>query len=115
MWSGNVRTESYFHAKIGMAIKRLYAVASQMHDEGVPATTAELLFIADGTLRGSIRADVAATNQALQNREWKAATVLGGATIEPSCVGGSARLHPLPPKSPLLYRPSAPSSSRHRA
>jgi hypothetical protein len=51
-------------------------------DEHPPAPTAELLFIKDGGLRENIRRDIGATNRALNNVEWKAATVLAGATIE---------------------------------
>jgi hypothetical protein len=46
-----------------------------------PAAT-ELLFIADTALRENIRRDVGAVQRALSNAEWKAATVLAGATIE---------------------------------
>jgi hypothetical protein len=47
-----------------------------------PATTAGLSFIADAALRDNIRSDIAAADRALQNFEWKAATVLAGAVIE---------------------------------
>jgi hypothetical protein len=51
-------------------------------DEFPASSTTELLFIADPDLRESIRRDVGAVNMALHNAEWKAATVLAGATIE---------------------------------
>jgi hypothetical protein len=41
-----------------------------------------LLFIKDDVERESIRNDVGATYRALNNNEWKAATILGGAAIE---------------------------------
>jgi hypothetical protein len=41
-----------------------------------------LSFIQHSDLRESIRNDVGAANRALLNCEWKAATVLAGATIE---------------------------------
>jgi hypothetical protein len=40
------------------------------------------LFIKDDALRESIRQDLGAAARALINSEWKAATVLAGATIE---------------------------------
>jgi hypothetical protein len=51
-------------------------------DEFPPAATTELLFINDPALRENIRSDLGATERALNNAEWKAATVLAGATIE---------------------------------
>ena len=51
-------------------------------DEYPPSTTSDLLFIKDAALRESIRQDVGAANRALNNAEWKAATVLAGAAIE---------------------------------
>ena len=51
-------------------------------DEAPPAGTADLLFIADPQVRDSMRQEIGAANSALQNAEWKAATVLGGAAIE---------------------------------
>ena len=47
-----------------------------------PPSTTELLFIKDDEARESICRDAGATYRALNNNEWKAATVLGGATIE---------------------------------
>jgi len=51
-------------------------------DEAIHVSTAELNFISDQELRENLRKDISATNQALNNGEWKAATVLAGATIE---------------------------------
>jgi hypothetical protein len=51
-------------------------------DDYPPPSTTELLFIKDDDARESIRSDVGATYRALNNNEWKAATVLGGAAIE---------------------------------
>jgi hypothetical protein len=51
-------------------------------DEFPPPATTELLFIKDAALRESIRRDLGAANRALNNAEWKAATVLAGAAIE---------------------------------
>jgi hypothetical protein len=57
-------------------------VLSQCPDEYPAPATTELSFIKDTVTRDSIRFDVGATYRALNNNEWKAATVLGGATIE---------------------------------
>jgi hypothetical protein len=51
-------------------------------DEYPASATTELLFINDGALRENIRRDLGASNRALNNAEWKAATVLAGAAIE---------------------------------
>lgn len=51
-------------------------------DEGVSKTVSDLAFISIQELRESLRIDISSANQAFQNGEWKAATVLAGATIE---------------------------------
>jgi hypothetical protein len=51
-------------------------------DEYPPSASTELLFINDAELRENILRDLGATEKALNNAEWKAATVLAGATIE---------------------------------
>jgi len=51
-------------------------------DEFPAAGTAELPFIPDRDLRESLRIDISATNKALSNGEWKAATVLAGSVVE---------------------------------
>ena len=69
-------------------IKRFDAVTlirrnlAKCPDEYPPPTTTELLFIKDDDLRESIRQDIGAASRALNNAEWKAATVLAGAAIE---------------------------------
>ena len=57
-------------------------VLTKCPDEYPPSSTTELLFINDAALRENIRRDLGAVNRALNNAEWKAATVLAGATIE---------------------------------
>jgi len=64
------------------AITLLHGCLALCPDEAIEPSTTELNFISDGDLRENLRKDISATNQALQNGEWKAATVLGGATIE---------------------------------
>lgn len=51
-------------------------------DEGVAKSTSDLLFISIEELRDNLRIDTSSANQAFQNGEWKASTVLAGATIE---------------------------------
>jgi hypothetical protein len=51
-------------------------------DEGVSSTTSDLTFISIQEFRENLRVDISSANQAFQNGEWKAATVLAGATIE---------------------------------
>ena len=57
-------------------------VLSKCPDEGILKSTSDLTFISDQELRDSLRIDISSANQAFQNGEWKAATVLAGATIE---------------------------------
>ena len=57
-------------------------VLARCPDEYPPSTTSELEFVKDVELRDSIRRDIGAANRALNNAEWKAATVLAGASIE---------------------------------
>jgi len=64
------------------AITTIRRALSKCQDESPPSATTELLFINDAPLRENIRRDLGATNRALNNAEWKSATVLAGATIE---------------------------------
>jgi hypothetical protein len=57
-------------------------VLAKCPDEIPPSGTTELLFVTDPALRDNIRSDLGASQRALDNAEWKAATVLAGATIE---------------------------------
>ncbi len=51
-------------------------------DEFPPPETTTLTFITDPDTRASLSRDVSSAGRAFVNLEWKAATVLGGATIE---------------------------------
>ena len=51
-------------------------------DEHPPAATTELLFIGDAALRENTGRDLGTANRALNNAEWKSATVLARAAIE---------------------------------
>jgi hypothetical protein len=55
---------------------------SKCPDEHFSTETANLHFISDESYRLLLRRDVHAVNSALQNVEWKAATVLAGSVIE---------------------------------
>lgn len=57
-------------------------VLEQCPDEVPARSSTELAFILDPDLRDSLRRDYGAAYRALNNAEWKAATVLAGATIE---------------------------------
>jgi hypothetical protein len=70
------------HVKGFDAITVLRRILAKCPDEYPPAVTTELSFVTDVQLRDSIRRDLGAANRALQNGEWKAATVLAGAAIE---------------------------------
>ncbi len=64
------------------AVSIIRSVMRKCPDEYPPPTTTELLFISDPDLRDSVRNDVGAASRALDNAEWKAATVLAGSAIE---------------------------------
>jgi hypothetical protein len=53
-----------------------------LNDEGIDPTTSNLSFITDRQLNDSLRTDITAVNIALDNGEWKAATVLSGSIVE---------------------------------
>jgi hypothetical protein len=55
---------------------------SKCPDEGISKSTSDLTFILDHDFRKNLRLDISSANQAFQNGEWKAATVLAGASIE---------------------------------
>ncbi len=57
-------------------------ILSMCPDEFPSKDTAEMQFIDDIELRANLKLDISATNQALSNGEWKAATVLAGSVIE---------------------------------
>lgn len=63
-------------------VRTIVAVMSTLPDEYPPADDQTLLFIDDVELRASIRLDVAAAHRANGNSEWKASTILSGASIE---------------------------------
>jgi hypothetical protein len=54
----------------------------KLKDEGISPETNELNFITDDDLRNLLRLDISNVNKALENGEWKAATVLAGSIVE---------------------------------
>jgi hypothetical protein len=82
IWRSRGPAGDMAHVKGLDAITVIRRVLSRCADEYPPSSTTELLFIKDDELRDSIRRDAGAANRALNNAEWKAATVLAGATIE---------------------------------
>lgn len=64
------------------AITLLRRLLSKCSDEGIKAGTADLAFITDDDLRSSMRLDISSSQTALNNGEWKAATVLAGSALE---------------------------------
>lgn len=78
--------DSTFHSMPGL--RRLSPITlirqnlAKCPDEYPAATTTKLTFITDHVLQQSLRLDLSATNNALSNGEWKAATVLAGSIVE---------------------------------
>ena len=81
-WTSRGTAGGMAHVKGRDAVTVLRQVFALCPDEYPPPSTTELLFIKDDALRESMRRDVGAAHRALNNNEWKAATVLGGAAIE---------------------------------
>lgn len=78
---GNVRSSIKVPGH-GHAIRLILECLGKCPDEGIEPSTAKLSFISDPLLEESIRKDISVSNQALSNGEWKAATVLAGASVE---------------------------------
>ena len=83
IWKSNHEVVSKMkQANGGDPITVIRRVLAKCPDEYPPQSTTELSFITDNELRESIRRDAGGAIRALNNAEWKAATVLAGATIE---------------------------------
>jgi hypothetical protein len=82
VWRARGNVGSMAHVKGLDAVTVIRRALAKCPDEYPPAATTELLFIEDAALRENIRRDLGAANRALNNAEWKATTVLAGATIE---------------------------------
>jgi hypothetical protein len=84
IWRVRGNVGNMAHVKGFDAITVIRRALAKCPDEYPPSATTELLFISDAALRENIRRDLGASNRALNNAEWKAATVLAGAAIEGS-------------------------------
>jgi hypothetical protein len=81
-WRARGNVGNMAHVKGFDAVTVIRRALAKCPDEYPPSATTELLFINDAALRENIRRDLGAANRALNNAEWKAATVLAGAAIE---------------------------------
>jgi hypothetical protein len=81
-WRARGNVGDMTHVKGFDAVTVIRRALAKCPDEYPPSPTTELLFIKDPALRENIRQDLGASNRALSNAEWKAATVLAGAAIE---------------------------------
>jgi hypothetical protein len=81
-WRSRGNVGDMAHVRGFDAVTVIRRALAKCPDEYPPSTTTELLFIKDAALRANIRHDLGAAHRALNNAEWKAATVLAGATIE---------------------------------
>jgi hypothetical protein len=81
-WRARGNVGNMAHVKGVDAVTVIRRALAICQDEYPPSTTTELLFIKDAALGENIRRDLGAAHRALNNGEWKAATVLAGATIE---------------------------------
>ena len=82
VWAARGNVGGMAPVKGSDAISVIRRVLAECPDEFPPSATTELLFISEPKLRESIRSDLGAATRAFDNAEWKAATVLAGATIE---------------------------------
>jgi hypothetical protein len=64
------------------AIRTLHRIMQLCPDDYPPSATTEPAFITDNELRKELHRDIGEVNRALQNGEWKAATVLAGSVVE---------------------------------
>jgi hypothetical protein len=63
-------------------VTRLWMLLKQCPDEAISEATDVLEFIDDAILRQNLRRDLSSADGALNNGEWKAATVLAGSLVE---------------------------------
>jgi len=63
-------------------ITLLRSLLDKLVDDGVNPNSPELAFVNDLDFRTLLRVDISSTERALNNNEWKAATVLAGSVVE---------------------------------
>jgi hypothetical protein len=81
-WNSGTATDTTFGRRVGLNVANLRRSLSLLSDQHIPENIATLTFIKDRAFRKTLVADIAAAEQASNNGEWKAATVLGGSIIE---------------------------------
>jgi hypothetical protein len=64
------------------SIRIIHRLLASCPDDAPAANTSDPAFIADPELRADLHRDLGEVNRAIQNGEWKAATVLAGSVIE---------------------------------
>jgi len=64
------------------ALREVHRILRACPDEAPAEGTSDPAFIDDGELRADLHRDLGEVNRALQNGEWKAATVLAGSVVE---------------------------------
>jgi hypothetical protein len=82
IWRSRAGSGEMLYADRAKTVAEVRRLLAKCPDEYPPSAAADLLFINDAALRDNIRGDLGAAERALNNAEWKAATVLAGATIE---------------------------------
>ena len=65
-----------------VALRTLHSLLDKCPDEAPVAGTSDPAFILDNDLRTDLHRDLGEVNRALQNGEWKGATVLSGSVVE---------------------------------
>jgi hypothetical protein len=93
---GNVRSSTTVPGH-GHALKLLLECLEKCPDQGIASATVTLPFISDPAFEENIRMDISASNQALINGEWKAATVLAGSVIEALLLYALQEIHATDP------------------
>jgi hypothetical protein len=81
-WGHTDRLGAITQVSGGDVVHVIRRVLAKCPDEAPPPGSADLIFIVDQKAREAMKQDIGAANSALQNAEWKAATILGGAAIE---------------------------------
>ena len=75
-------------------VAKIRSALSDCSDQSLAPATSELKFITDSDLRTNLLVDIGVASRALSDGEWKAATVLAGATIEALLLWDLQTRHP---------------------
>jgi hypothetical protein len=82
LWNAGGQLEFPAATRVSRQIGNLRDALAVLPDQHIPENIATLTFIKDKQFRKTLVTDIAAAEQANDNGEWKAATVLGGSIIE---------------------------------